>query len=76
MKILKEGIDKVANQKKKKDLLQMVSLTLANEFYEKIASICGLMEEKMENMMQFSIKKELPNNPLEIITTILKNKET
>ena len=46
-KTLKEGIDKIGNQKKRKDLLQSISLQLINEFYEKISSISSIMEEKL-----------------------------
>lgn len=44
MKILKESIDKIGNQKKKKDFGQFFNLALMNEFFEKIAMIYASME--------------------------------
>lgn len=43
MKTLKDILEKVTSQKRRKDFLQVMSLPLINEFYEKITMISSTM---------------------------------
>lgn len=74
MRVLKESIERVGGQKKRKELIQLVEIKLIGEFGELIGSIVQMIEEKLDVMNSFLIKKELPNLPVDQILTLLKNK--